>query len=279
MSTVLATTDSAPQPRGLGRVRTLLRDYVGALRNWPTIGLLVAITHPSPLPPRNGLLFPPLRSMPITLRSRSGATIRCRLDEASPFVEIFVRDDYAVPGLDWAGLRTVVDVGANVGMATIWMSQRATRARFVAVEPAAQTAARLRANIDRNGLAGRVEVVEAGVAAAAGRGSLVFDQGYTCHAFVEPGGGPVELRTLEEILDSHGIGSVDLLKIDTEGGEYEILQGPVLQRVRAIAGEYHAFPDRDPAALMDRLREAGFEVWMEPQVRDHGRFHALRPRP
>jgi FkbM family methyltransferase len=278
MTTAVASPDpqlTVPAATGTG---ALLRAYVGALRNWPTVGLLVAVTHASPLPPRRGMLFHPLRAMPITLRSRGGLRIGCRLDEASPFVEIFVRDEYEVPGLDWGAVRTVVDVGANVGMATMWMAQRAPLARFVAVEPAPATAARLRANIDRNNLAGRVEVVVAGVAAERGRGSMVFEAGFSSHAFVEhSGAGEVELCTLADIFDRTGEEVVDLLKIDCEGGEYDILRGPVLARVRAVVGEYHVVDGHHPDELAATLGAAGFRVWMEPVTRNHGRFHAMRP--
>jgi len=276
MSTAVAASSTAHVDRRQG-AGALLRGYVGQLRNWPTVGLLVAVTHASPLPPRRGMLFHPLRAMPITLRSRDGLRIGCRLDEASPFVEIFVRSEYEIPGFDWSAVRTVVDVGANVGMATMWIARRAPLARFVAVEPAPATAARLRANLVRNGLDERVDVVVAGVAAEAGRGSMVFESGFSSHAFVShTADGDIELTTLDAVLDRTGEPVIDLLKIDCEGGEYEILRGPVLQRIRAIAGEYHVSADHHPTELAATLGEAGFEVWMEPVVRNHGRFHALR---
>ncbi|HZS13204.1 MAG TPA: FkbM family methyltransferase [Candidatus Dormibacteraeota bacterium] len=278
MTTAVASPDANTYDRARGGgVRELLRAYVGELRNWKTVGMLVAVTHASPLPPRRGMLFHPLRAMPITMRSRSGLRIGCRLDEASPFVEIFVRGEYDVPGLDWASMRTIVDVGANVGMATMWMAQHAPEARFVAVEPAPSTARRLRANLDRNGLGDRVDVVVAGVASQRGRGSMVFDAGFSSHAFVEQSNaGEIELCTLDDVFDRTGEETVDLLKIDCEGGEYDILQGAVLRRARAIVGEYHVIPGHHPEELSDRLRAAGFRVWMEPVVRNVGRFHAFR---
>ena len=276
MSTAVAASPTSAVDRRSG-VAALIRGYVGQLRNWPTVGLLVAVTHASPLPPRGGMLFHPLRAMPITLRSRSGLRIGCRLDEASPFVEIFVRSEYEIPGFDWSAVRTVVDVGANVGMATMWIAQRAPQARFVAVEPAPATAARLRANLVCNGLDSRVDVVVAGVAAEPGRGSMVFESGFSSHAFVaHTSDGEVELATLDAVIDRTGEEVVDLLKIDCEGGEYEVLRGPVLQRVRTIAGEYHVSADHHPTELAATLRDAGFEVWMEPVVCNHGRFHARR---
>lgn len=278
MSTAMAfDTRPSHRPGSTGRVRSLLRSYIATLRNWPTAGLLVALAHPSPLPPRRGFLVWPLRHMPVTLRSRSGLRIRCRLDEAVAFVEVFTRRDYDVPGLDWSGLRSIVDVGANVGMASLWMAQQAPHARIVAVEPAADTASRLRANVDRNRLAGRISLVVAGVAGAAGRASMVFGEGFSTHGVLDRSAtGEIELRTLDDILDGTGMDSVDLLKIDCEGGEYDALRGPALQRLRRIVGEYHIVPGHEPAELEETLRDAGFEVSMEPPVGDAGRFRAWR---
>lgn len=63
--------------------------------------------------------------------------------------------------------------------------------------------------------------------------------------------------TMENLLDESGIGTVDFLKCDIEGGEYALFDGgPAwLARVRNLALEIH---DGDKAGLRRALEQAGF---------------------
>ena len=82
------------------------------------------------------------------------------------------------------------------------------------------------------------------------------------------GGIPVPATTLDRLFEDHRIGRCDLLKIDCEGGEFEILfaAGPgTLARVRRICLEYRdgatAFRHGD---LVRFLEERNFSVGLRP---------------
>ncbi len=66
----------------------------------------------------------------------------------------------------------VVDVGANVGVHTVLLARRVTEGSVVAYEPDPRNAAALRSHVHMNGVADRVEVVEA--AAGSEDGSVLF---------------------------------------------------------------------------------------------------------
>jgi hypothetical protein len=71
--------------------------------------------------------------------------------------------------------------------------------------------------------------------------------------------------TLAELLDTHQLESVDLLKVDCEGGEYDILPDApddVLRRVRNIVFEYHTVDGYQSKLdrLMHRLTAAGYRT-------------------
>jgi hypothetical protein len=72
-------------------------------------------------------------------------------------------------------------------------------------------------------------------------------------------GTEVPMISMATLLDTHGITTVDLLKIDIEGGEQALFDGDIdwLSRVRAIIVEFH--PDVvDYDGLVRRLVEQGF---------------------
>jgi FkbM family methyltransferase len=76
-----------------------------------------------------------------------------------------------------------------------------------------------------------------------------------------------QVQTLDEAAGEQGIESIDMLKIDVEGFEFEVLKGAEqsLQRTRAIIIEVslvrHASGTAHPlVAMLERLTGAGFQV-------------------
>ena len=262
--------------------RGLVAGVRATLRNWWIVGPMTAVVEPSRVPPRAGWSRDGLGRLPLTLRLRNGWQARCRINEFSPFVEVFVRREYAAPGVDMASLRTVVDVGANAGLATLWFAMEAPHARIIAVEPGADVLRTLRGNVRRNALDGRVEVWPVALGGRTGRAGMVTN-GRSVLARVDDVDGvgvqAVEVMSLPDLLDAAGIDRVDLLKLDCEGAEYDVLRGSgvaVLRRVGAIVGEYHLGGRGRVEELEAILRPAGFEVSVGPLRGDAGMFMAWR---
>jgi FkbM family methyltransferase len=155
----------------------------------------------------------------------------------------------------------IVDLGANIGLATLFFLARYPNAEVTAVEPDAANAAILAKNIDVNRLGGRVDVIEA--CAAACDGSVRFQASsdvLSRRASVGEKG--VEVPTIDVF---RFLEHADLLKMDIEGGEWDILLDIrwLAIGVRAVVLEYHPefCPDDDPARFASsRLADAGFTV-------------------
>lgn len=127
------------------------------------------------------------------------------------------------------------DVGAHVGYYALLAGHANPEARVYAFEPMAATCARLRRNIELNGLA-NIEVIEA---AAGDRDGMVEffapDGEIPCSAgmsegFYQPWADAfsrieVESVTLDRFVQSAGIARVDLIKLDTESTEPQVLRG------------------------------------------------------
>ncbi len=251
------------------------------VRNWYVVGPLAWLVLPSRLPPRRGMLGSPLARRVITARLRNGMRLRCRIEEFEGYLAVFLKSTYDVPGIRWELLESIIDVGANVGTATIWLAARAPKARIAAVEPNPEVWQFLAQNVQVNGLDSRVQLIQAALGAASGT------------AYLEPGRYSIETRlagssvrdglvtrtvTLADLLDSAGMAKVDLLKLDCEGAEYEVLHSSnesVLRRIGAIVGEYHAVPGRKREELGACLAEAGFSVSFDGGA-SQGMFRALR---
>jgi FkbM family methyltransferase len=207
---------------------------------------------------------------PFRLRLTSGATLTLwDAEEVKVFWHIFARGCYTLP----VRCDTILDCGANVGIFSVWAAQQRPSARIVALEPCATTFSALQAQIRNNGLDGRVECVQAGLAGASGqrwmnvgsdsprRKVLAADAAPPAEQAV-----PVQCITLPEALDRFGMQPLDLLKMDIEGSEWEVLFSTppaILRGIRHIQLEYHQVHKRfgyTPEKLIARLEKGGHRL-------------------
>jgi FkbM family methyltransferase len=175
--------------------------------------------------------------------------------------EVFLRGEYelALPGGPPA---VIVDAGSNVGVSVLFFHARYPDALIVAVEPDQRTFERLRVNTDG------MECVRSLNVALGSRDERrrFYRTPESWASSLRLPAGPfeeieVQVRSLASLLDELGITTVDLLKLDIEGGEEEVLQDrPSLERVRAIVGELHPGLVEEPSALLENLGAFDLDV-------------------
>jgi len=181
---------------------------------------------------------------------------------------------------------TVIDLGANIGLATLYFAGHYPRARVLAVEPNPPTYRILTANLKSLVEAGRCRTLKAAVWGS--EKQLVADERskadgahYSAFATREADGAQHGDETMQgfpitRIIADSGFARVDLLKVDIEGAEVELFKGDLdwLKQVGAIAIEFH----HDSRAVMrfdEVMREYGFRIYDEGQhtvlaVREEG---------
>ena len=143
-------------------------------------------------------------------------------------------------------IRTVLDVGANVGSWSLLAADRFPQASIYALEVVPDTAATLRTQTARYA---RIKCFNLGLAAHTGTLSLRYHAAASTHATFTDyphswTGQRIECPVMrgDEFLDREGIPEVDFLKLDVEGAEHLVLQGLENhlrdQRVRFVQFEY-----------------------------------------
>lgn len=143
-------------------------------------------------------------------------------------------------------LRTVLDVGANVGEWSLLAARTLTTATIYAFEIVPATAARLR---ERTASSGRIRAFDYGLAERSGRLTVRYHPDASAHAtYTEyPHGWEGErvdcrVERGDEFLARTGLPDVDFLKLDVEGAEHLVLRGferaLASRRVRFIQFEY-----------------------------------------
>lgn len=142
---------------------------------------------------------------------------------------------FEVHELDWLlpqvrADSVVWDVGANIGLYSVLLAQRAAAGEVVAFEPVPSTAVRLASNLVLNGVT-NVTVVEKALGAKAGVGQMhVFPDAPGCNTLSNEVGVegsslmPVEVVTADALIRS-GARSPAIIKIDVEGFEPAFFEG------------------------------------------------------
>jgi FkbM family methyltransferase len=184
----------------------------------------------------------------------------------------------------------VLDIGANIGAATVFFSELYPAAKIHAFEPvpratrkcSSTTPSRAAARAASNATCWRCRTRD-------GELQMIHSPGANNHggwSFYQRGASgseekiSVPVRQVGTFLRELGLDRIDVIKIDTEGAEKEILQGLApeqLATVRYIVGELHGERDFE---LLDWLEQRGFDIECK---KSFGKpcfiFKALRCRP
>lgn len=151
------------------------------------------------------------------------------------------RDVLLNKGYEWelpAAPKIIVDAGANIGLSSIFYSNRYPDARIICVEPEPCNVMMLRKNMSYypNSI-----VIEAALWNK-NESVRIVDPGVGAWGFrTIPGNSKVRGLTMDSLISEYSIDYIDLLKVDIEGAEREVFQNPSrwLDRVGAIVIEPH----------------------------------------
>jgi len=158
--------------------------------------------------------------------------------DLSSFFEVIGERAYDIPAeyLDPATVRTIVDCGAHLGFSAIFFARKYPQARIVALEPNPTNFSLLCRNV---AAFKRITPVQACVTGQSGTVMISTAGAGDSHRIVETGGLAVEGMTIAEICTRFGIETIDLLKMDIEGGEAEVFANGIDGNIRALVMELH----------------------------------------
>src|ERR1043166_3628343 len=149
-------------------------------------------------------------------------------------IGIFLDDDYGLETV-CRPIETIIDVGANVGLFSLWARHKFRSAVIHAYEPNDQILSYTSANLKK----ANVTLFREGVSNANAAGELVLGASSRGAKTRKNPVGGVKLTGIDVAIDRIG-GRLDFLKIDCEGGEWDILlNNAALQKVRQIRRKYH----------------------------------------
>lgn len=206
-------------------------------------------------------------STPYAFRNRARLKIGRGVDHV-PIIEIFLREEYGAV----ADGAVILDLGANIGVFSIYAATTARDVTIYAYEPMPDFFRLMEENVCLNGIEAAVKCFNSAVAGDANDRELYVEgTEFFFPTLLQPDDPRatrtvrVPCTTLVEILDSNNLPRVDLVKMDCEGAEYEILYNTPLSyfdRIGEIRMEYHNL-DRGRSnvdALAAFLMERGYDI-------------------
>jgi FkbM family methyltransferase len=219
----------------------------------------------------------------LTFKTRSGLQIDTpnRPGARVPVYEIFAEDCYR---FEWflgpllARPIVVLDIGGHVGTFSCRLTQLHQGASVLTFEPSATTASFLRRNVEQNGVSSRVTVFERALAATSGH--AVFDDngaGSGLNGLAAAGHSSGTATEVQTISLDDAVGSapapVDVIKIDCEGGEYDLVLNSSpdsWKSVQRVVIEFHPVPGHSWPELRDYFAEVGLVEQDLDTVGRHG---------
>jgi len=206
-------------------------NLIGLLKNWPTFFLDYLGVY---------------KHRHITYVLNNGIKYKTRSGEVDSLLiaDIWIRKMYTPPDFRIRKHDIVVDIGAHIGIFSLFAAAQAKGGRIYSYEPDPENFDLLQQNIKINstenialfrlGLSGKKEI----------RQLFLSSQRKTEHSIYIEAENSVDIRcvTLKDVFDENRLGEIDLLKMDCEGAEYEVLFNTpqnYLRRIRKISLEYH----------------------------------------
>jgi FkbM family methyltransferase len=168
------------------------------------------------------------------------------------------------------GVSTAVDVGANYGEISLWLTREYPEARIVAIEPSSDNLRVFELNRSAQSFpTDRIELIRQAVTDQAGMVAIQRGVSTTNRVIASDGSNGeerVSCDRLDSLFDRHGIRTADFVKIDIEGGEPKLREAllALRNRVRSYYIEFSQFaPSEDYLALASALLSLDFMCYDE----------------
>jgi FkbM family methyltransferase len=195
---------------------------------------------------------------PIRIRIRyagqqASVVLRDNLTDGIIFEDVFGQECYAL-ALPTSP-RSLVDAGANIGLASLYFSMRHPGVTIHSFEPVEHVMCRRNASSVHPHALGReqgqlqilIDPLNSG-----GHRLSIYDQGSTLERL------EVKVERLDHLIDNAGLPAPDWIKIDAEGAECDILEGlgRHISRLRVLLAETQSRANHE--WIIACLRDSGF---------------------
>lgn len=243
--------------RFMTRLNTFARDLRASMRLTADVKSRFRLSMDFAFSKLIGLVPKSQRNLVREVRLCGDIKIRYRLNKGDlhSIREIWFQEVYRLPFNGPSGV--LLDLGANIGMTSVWLAKKFSFTQVIAVEPDPNNAALVRQNLELNGITG--QVLEAAIGPKEGTARFDPSELSNLGRLSEDGSLSVPMISVDTIIKKFAVKSFALIKIDIEGGEQDLFDGPTgwLARTDAIIIEFH--PTVDHFRIIGMVSSHGFK--------------------
>ena len=188
------------------------------------------------------------------------------LSDFEVFREVFIKKEYELATS--VEVRTIIDVGGNVGYSAAFFFLQYPTAQIYTLEPVGESFQRLEEVCIQNE---RLHLLKIAISETNGSVKVYKGKSLASSSLMQRTPADtieeVEGRTFSHFLEKENLKNVDLLKIDAEGAEEFILKDPSIKNVSIIVGEIHEdLIGKDASTVVSSLREWGFSAELKRET-------------
>lgn len=226
--------------------------------------------HFSKIAPRNF-------NVRINLKNGLKFIVRARTMDRSVIKEVWIKNIYNKYGIKVNEGDTIIDIGAHIGVFSIYAAELNKTGKIYAFEPFIDNF-RILENHKIINNKENLFIYNKGISDREGIQTLYLSPdnntgGHSLHLKnhsdkkIE-----IETMTLSDFCDREKINKIDFLKMDCEGAEFEILKydETVLQKVNKIVMECHPYENNSVESIAIILERNGFKVTKESNNSPNG---------
>jgi len=225
-----------------------------------------------------------IRSDFIIFKTRSKKIIKLRKQSTDlmALTHVWLIEEYKKKHFEIKPNDVVIDVGAHIGLFTIYASQFCTDGKIYSFEPSTENYQLLLENIQLNNL-NCVTSFNQAVSNSNDSIDLFLNNDESGHSMFSKSSKSIIIDSisLQKFFDEHQIKHCNFLKLDCEGAEYEIIKNLPLeyfQKIDKLVIEYH-MADSHPEFLIELkeiLLRQNFEIETKKLFSDIGFLYAKK---
>lgn len=173
----------------------------------------------------------------------------------SDIINLWLDDEYGIRQLE-AEPKTIVDIGGNIGLFSLWAWSHFPDAALYTFEPNSRVFEQLKKNLAPT----NAQVCGVGVSSKSGFALMNDNTDSRMGSTTQVANGDIELRSLSQVVADVG-GKIDLLKMDCEGAEWDIFEDKgAFEAIDAIRMEYHLDDQHSVETLESITEELGYRM-------------------
>lgn len=192
------------------------------------------------------------------------------------FTEIWIQNIYKKKNFDIKKNDIIIDIGANIGLFSLWAYQFCKNGQIYGYEPNNDNFKMFEKNIFENNIT-NISIFKKIVSNVEGTRKLYQTNDFGTNTIYGSKNDAVDVQstTLEKIFNENNLSNCDLLKMDCEGAEYEILlnlSDTIFKKINKICLEYHNMEELEYNVndLIIKLEKQKYKIEFFPTSKQYG---------